>query len=66
LEIIKVFLFFFQKTCVQFQSQTQYHSTADRMAAWGLKNSDLMFVRHELRSLLFRYLSCGKALVEYE
>jgi hypothetical protein len=46
--------------------QTRYHSVADRLAAWGLQNSDLTFVRRELRSLLLKYVSRGEASVEYQ
>jgi hypothetical protein len=39
---------------------------ADRITGWGLKDSDLTFVRRELRTLLFEYINRGDAYVEYE
>lgn len=35
------------------------------MSVWGLKNSDLTFVRREIRGLLLQYISRGDAWVEY-
>jgi len=39
---------------------------ADGMAAWGLKNGDMSFVRREIMSVLFKYIREGNAVVEYE
>lgn len=36
------------------------------MAAWGLVNSDVAFVRRDLNGLLFKYIQNGDAVVEYE
>jgi hypothetical protein len=35
------------------------------MVAWGLKGSDMTFVRREIASLLFEYASVGNAVVEF-
>ena len=35
------------------------------MVAWGLKNYDMTFVRHEIRTLLFKYIHRGDAVVEF-
>lgn len=32
---------------------------------WGLKNCDVTFVRREIRTLLFKYIHQGDAVVEY-
>jgi hypothetical protein len=34
--------------------------------AWGLKNSNLTFVRREIRALLFKYINQGDAVLEFE
>jgi hypothetical protein len=34
--------------------------------AWGLKNSNMTFVRDEMRSLLFKYIDQGLAIVEFK
>jgi len=44
---------------------SQAGSAAERMILWGLKNSDVTFVRREIRSLLFKYIAQGDASVEY-
>jgi hypothetical protein len=48
-----------------FQSQSSFSSVADLLEAWGLKNSDVTFVRREIRTLLFKYIHQGDAVVEY-
>jgi hypothetical protein len=35
------------------------------MAAWGLKDKNLSFVRREITTLLFKYILEGEAVVEY-
>ena len=57
--------------CIQtiyanFQCQTSFASTADVLVAWGLKNYDLLFVRHEIRTLIFKYIHQGDAVVVYD
>jgi hypothetical protein len=49
-----------------FQGQARFSSPADAMAAWGLKNRDLRFVRHEIRTLLFKYINQGDAVVQFQ
>lgn len=36
------------------------------MVAWGLKNLDLTFVRFEIKTLLFKYILQGDAVVEFK
>ena len=36
------------------------------MSAWGLKNTNLTFIRREIRMLVFKYISQGLASVEYQ
>jgi Ulp1 family protease len=67
LGIIKVLLFIFSKrSLLIYDCQTQYPSAADGMAAWGLENADLTFIRQEMKSLLLKYVSGGEASVEYQ
>jgi hypothetical protein len=35
------------------------------MAAWGLKNNDLTFVRRDLRTTLYKHIARGDAVVEF-
>lgn len=49
-----------------FYSQTEFSSMADTMNAWGLVNTDLTFIRHEMRTLLLEYINKGEALIEYQ
>ena len=41
-------------------------STADVLAAWGLKNYDVSFVWHEIRTLIFKYIHRGDVVVVYD
>jgi hypothetical protein len=50
---------------IDFQFQTKFPSMEDRMLAWGLKNSNMTFVRCEIASLLYKYVDMGDAVVEY-
>jgi hypothetical protein len=45
--------------------QMSFPRLQDRVAAWGLKNSNLTFVRREIRTLVLQYIQKGDALVEY-
>jgi hypothetical protein len=49
-----------------FQFQTKFPSIADSMVAWGLKNSNMTFVRREISSVLFKYVHRGDAVLEYD
>ena len=46
--------------------QTSFASAAEGLAAWGLKNYNMTFVRRELRTLVFKYIHRGDAVVEYD
>ena len=57
--------------CIQtiytnFQCQTLFASTVDVLAAWGLKNYDISFVHREIRTIIFKYIHQGDAVVEYD
>lgn len=41
-----------------------FASAAEGLAAWGLKNYDMTFVRREIRTLVFKYIHRGDAVVE--
>jgi hypothetical protein len=56
---------FLQPIYTDFRSQSSFTSAADRLAAWGLKNGDVTFVRREIRTLLYKYIHQGDAVVEY-
>jgi hypothetical protein len=43
-----------------------FKSRPERLAAWGLKTSDLTFVRRGIRTLLLNYLEKGDAVIEYD
>jgi hypothetical protein len=49
-----------------FHWQTPFSSVADTLAGWGLTSSNMTFIRHEMRALLFQYIDRGDATVEYE
>jgi len=46
--------------------QTPFASGADALVGWGLKDSNMTFVRHQIRTLLFQYIDRGDAIVEFE
>jgi hypothetical protein len=46
--------------------QTSFSTPSDGMAAWGLKNNNLTFVRRDLRTALYKYISRGEAVVEFD
>lgn len=50
----------------EFQFQKSFASKSDRYSAWGLKNGDMKFLRLEIRTLLFKYLKQGDAVVEFQ
>jgi hypothetical protein len=52
--------------CIDFQCQKKFPSAADKLTAWGLKNSDMTFVRREIRSVLLKYIDRGDAVVEFD
>jgi len=62
LRLIPTFIF---QIYPEFGFQTKFPSEAEGLAAWGLKNSDMTFVRREIRTLLYKYVHQGDALVEY-
>lgn len=49
-----------------FRIQTKFSSPEARLVAWDLKSNDMTFVRRDIRSLVFQYIRCGDAVVEYE
>ena len=49
-----------------FKCQTSFFSTAEGLAAWGLKNYDMAFIRQEIQTLVFKYVHQGDAVVEYD
>jgi len=63
---IKVIFSISASILTNFHSQDSFSSSADRLAAWGLETDDLSFVRRDLKSLLFKYMKEGDAVVEYE
>jgi hypothetical protein len=52
--------------CADLRYQRKFPSAAEKLNAWGLKNSDMTFLRREIRSLLFQYISRGDAVVEFD
>jgi hypothetical protein len=52
--------------CTDFRRQKKFPSAADKLTAWGLKNSDLTFVRRQIRSILLEYIDRGDAVVEFD
>jgi hypothetical protein len=64
--IIKVVSILFPKTFIDLYSKAKFSSAADVLSGWGLKNHNMMFVRREIRTLLFKYISQGDASAEYD
>lgn len=56
---------FISRISTNFHCQTAFSSVQVGMAAWGLQNSDLTFVRREIRTLLFKYINRRDAVVEF-
>jgi hypothetical protein len=52
--------------CADFGYQRKFPSAAEKLMAWGLKNSNLTFVRRQIRSTLLQYINQGDAVVEYD
>src|ERR1700678_29528 len=48
------------------QCQTRFSSVADRLVGWGLQDTNMTSVRHEMRTLLFKYINEGDAVVEFQ
>jgi len=49
-----------------FYSQNSFSSSQDCLAAWGLENCDVTFVRNELVILLLKYITRRDGLAEYQ
>ena len=49
-----------------FKCQTSFSSAAEGLAAWGLKNYDMTFIRQDIRTLIFKYFHRGDVVVEYD
>lgn len=60
IQIFKVMIF------ADFRYQRKFPSATEKLMAWGLKNSNLTFVRREIRSILLQYISRGDAVVEFD
>jgi len=58
--------FFFGDSNIDSDFQTRFTSKLEAATAWGVKDRNIKFIRHEIRALLFKYINEGEAVVEYE
>jgi len=65
LSVIKVISTIAFLNSPDFHSQTQFQTTKESLTAWGLEDSNLSFIRREMRSLLLKYIMQKDAVVEY-
>ena len=56
---------FLPKNLADFLPLTRFPTSADRLAAWGLKNSNMTFIHRELRTLLYKYVCQGEVVLEF-